>query len=99
MANIKWRWVDKFENWAHLQYYMGRKNGAVINVSKKGKKYNFSVERVKDDFCFNSGWGTYPNENYQKMLNELPDMIFNIDDDALQFIEKWVDENIPKLKK
>ena len=41
MAQIKFRWVDRMENWTHLQYYAGRKNSAKVEVSKVGKKYFF----------------------------------------------------------
>jgi len=99
MAEIKFRWVDRMENWVHLQYYIGRKNSAKIEVSKKGKKYYFFVERDKDDFIFNSGWGTHPNPDYQRMLDALPDMIFESDGKALEFVDNWVNENVPKLNK
>jgi len=99
MANIKFRWVDRIENWIHIQHYAGKKNGAKVEVSKKGKKYWFFIERDKDDFVFNSSWGTHPNQTYQNMLDNLPDMIFESDAKALDFVDKWVDENVPKLKK
>jgi hypothetical protein len=97
---MKFRWVDKMEKWTHLQYYTGRKNGAVVEVKKdKNSKYSFFVNREKDDFRFNSLWGSFPNENIQKLLNELPNMIFESDVKALEFISDWVDKNVPKLSK
>jgi hypothetical protein len=96
---MKFRFADRFENWTHLQYYFGRKYGAKVEVSKKGKKYYFSIEREKDDFVFSSGWGTHPNQNYQRMLDNLPDMVFESDEKALEFVERWIDENVPRLAK
>jgi len=94
---MKFRFVDKMENWAHVQYYTGRKNGVKVEIFKIKGRYGFYAEREKDDFTFNSLWQNHPNVEQQNRLNNLPDMKFESDEKALEFVEKWIDENAPKL--
>jgi hypothetical protein len=97
---IKFRFIDRFERFGHYQYYLGKSKNAKIEVTKRSEnKYSFMIDREKDDFVFNSLWGSHSNELYQKLLNELPDMKFNNDAEALEFIDQWVQNNVPKLEK
>jgi len=95
---MKFRYIDKYENWGKKQYYFGKKNGAKVEVYKKGNYYWFYIDREKDDFIFNSAWGNHTDTEQQNRLNNLPDMKFNSDAEALEFVEKWMDENVHKLK-
>jgi hypothetical protein len=97
---MKFRYVSKFDNWHHDQYYMGRKKGAIVKIyQKEGNRYYFLINREKDDFRFNSSWGQHPDQDQQERLASLPDMRFETLEDALGVIAQWVDDHVPTLIK
>jgi hypothetical protein len=94
---MKFRFVHKFEYFRPVEYWVGRKYGAIVRVEGNDTEgYNFYVERKQDDFRFNSLWDFMP-ESYtipliRKRLNVTQT-------EAFAFVEKWVDEYVPPLKK
>jgi hypothetical protein len=96
---MKWKYVDKFDNWQHLIYYSARKKGCKIEIKKYKGKWVFAVDREKDDFVFNSAWDAHPNPLYKKFLTELKDTSTFTIEEMQNHVEDWVDKNVPTLMK
>lgn len=98
---MKWRYVDKMERFIRIQYYFAKKKGCIIQISNKKwkSKWIFTVQRNEDDFTFNSAWDCHPNPLYQTFMQELQDTSKFTLEEMQEYVEKWVDKNVPSLKK
>lgn len=99
---MKWKWVSKFENWTTYEYFSGRKYGVHIKVYKPTKNYpyHFLIEETKtNQFVFNSLWGSHSDEDQKVRIASIPDMAFKNDQEALEFVEKWIEGHVPRPKK
>lgn len=91
---MKWRYVDKMDNWVHRQYWVGRKKGATIEVwGDESHGFGFLVNRDKDGLVYNSLWDSHPNPIAPLIKVKMK----GSQESIFEFIEQWVETYVPKL--